>query len=174
MGGRKASAIMRSACSESKQKKMPKRTGHKIFTGVTGEYFVAAEISRQGGIATITHKNTPDIDILASSVDGSRIVSIQVKTGRSDIGGFIVGQARMRAPVKNSFYAFVLLKVGYPPEYWIVPQSVVARTAELDYQNWIKGRPAQSKRAPRTLRWKRLRSRAFEKYHDNWDILRIW
>ncbi|MEK7117637.1 MAG: hypothetical protein AAB861_02575, partial [Patescibacteria group bacterium] len=110
------------------------------FIGIAGEYFVAAEISKRGGIATITSKNTPDIDILASSADGKKTVSIQVKTGRLTTGGFIVGKEEMRLFGPNIFYVFVLLKEGAEIGYWIIPQPIVAQTTESDYQNWIKGR----------------------------------
>ncbi|PIP29725.1 hypothetical protein COU12_01165 [Candidatus Jorgensenbacteria bacterium CG10_big_fil_rev_8_21_14_0_10_54_38] len=147
---------------------------HKGFTGIAGEYFTAAEISKRGGIATITLKNTPDIDILASSADGKKTVSIQVKAGRLTTGGFIVGREKMRSFGRSSFYVFVSLKEGAEKGYWIIPQSVVARITESDYQRWIKGRPARSKRAPRTFQWKHLKSRRFQKYHDNWGVLGLW
>jgi hypothetical protein len=35
------------------------------LAGVSGEYFVAAELSRRGFIASITMRNTRGIDILA-------------------------------------------------------------------------------------------------------------
>ncbi len=148
-----------------------KKTGHKIFTGVAGEYFVAAEISKRGAIATITLKNVPNIDILTSSVDGKRTANIQVKTGRLTTGGFIVGRDSMETLGKNFFYVFVLLKDGAESEYWIVPQSVVAKTAGSDYKMWIKGRPAKSRNAPITFKWKYLKSKSFQKYHNNWKIL---
>ncbi|MGB2998104.1 MAG: hypothetical protein WBC59_05650, partial [Phycisphaerae bacterium] len=48
-----------------------------ILVGVSGEYFVAAELSRRGYIASITLRNTRGIDILAANADASRSVSIQ-------------------------------------------------------------------------------------------------
>ena len=45
-----------------------------ILTGVSGEYFVAAELSRRGYIASITLRNTAGVDVLASSADGSKQV----------------------------------------------------------------------------------------------------
>ncbi len=159
---------------KEKIKKVLNNTGHKIFTGVAGEYFVVAEISKRNAIATITSKNTPNIDILASSLDGKKTANIQVKTGRRTTGGFIVGSSSMKSLGSNFFYVFVLLKDKSESEYWIIPQIVVAKIVELDYQRWIKGRPVKSKKAPRTLKWRRLRSKKFEKYHNNWDILRLW
>jgi hypothetical protein len=55
------------------------RTNYNI-TGVAGEYFVAAELSRRGWIATVTLKNTPNIDLIATTLDGLRSINIQVKT----------------------------------------------------------------------------------------------
>ena len=155
-------------------KKLSKKIGHKIFAGLAGEYFVAAEISKRGAIATITLKNVPNIDILASSVDGKQTANIQVKAGRLTTGGFIVGHSPMKILGKKFFYVFVFLKDIGGSEYWIVPQAVVARTAEQDYQKWIKGRPIKSKKAPRTLRWEYLKSKKFQKYHNNWKILRLY
>ena len=54
----------------------------KGLTGVAGEYFVAAELSRRGYIASITLRNTRGIDILASNADATRQVAIQVKTNQ--------------------------------------------------------------------------------------------
>jgi len=155
-------------------KRHSKKIGHKIFTGIAGEHFVAAEISKRGAIATITLKNVPNIDVLASSVDGKRTVNIQVKTGRRTTGGFIVGHNPMKTLGKRFFYIFVFLKDVGESECWIIPQAVVAKTVELNYQKWIKGRPAKSKKAPRTLQWKHLKSKRFQKYYNNWKILGLW
>ncbi|MBC5785979.1 hypothetical protein H8N03_23780 [Ramlibacter sp. USB13] len=48
--------------------------------GVSGEYFVAAELSRPGYIASLTRRNTRGLDILASNADAPKSVDIQVKT----------------------------------------------------------------------------------------------
>jgi hypothetical protein len=42
-----------------------------ILCGVAGEYFVAAELSRRGYVASVTLRNTCGIDILASNVDAT-------------------------------------------------------------------------------------------------------
>ena len=43
----------------------------KILSGVAGEYFVAAEMSRRGYIASLTLKNTRGIDVLAASANAA-------------------------------------------------------------------------------------------------------
>lgn len=52
----------------------------KGIIGVSGEYFVAAELSQLGIIATLTLKNTPSIDILATNLESGKYANIQVKT----------------------------------------------------------------------------------------------
>jgi hypothetical protein len=51
-----------------------------ILCGVSGEYFVAAELSRRGYVASLTLRNTRGIDVLASNADATKAVGIQVKT----------------------------------------------------------------------------------------------
>ena len=48
-----------------------RRAAYNI-TGVSGEYFVAAELSRRGWVAVLTLKNTPNIDLIATTPDGDR------------------------------------------------------------------------------------------------------
>jgi hypothetical protein len=62
---------------------MSKIIDNNSTVGIAGEYFVAAELTRRGYVASLTGKNTKAIDILASSKDGSRAVSIQVKTSNN-------------------------------------------------------------------------------------------
>ena len=51
------------------------------LVGQTGEYLVAAELSRRGLIATTFTGNVPHYDVLASDEIG-RYVSVQVKASR--------------------------------------------------------------------------------------------
>ena len=51
-----------------------------LLAGVAGEYFVAAELSRRGYIASITLRNTRGIDIVVTNKDATKTVTIQCKT----------------------------------------------------------------------------------------------
>ena len=53
-----------------------------ILAGVAGEYFVAAELSRRGWIASISLRNTRGIDILVTNQEASRSITIQCKTSQ--------------------------------------------------------------------------------------------
>jgi hypothetical protein len=61
------------------------------LSGVSGEYFIAAELSRQGYIASITLKNTRGIDILVTNAAAKRSVAIQVKTSRRERDAWVLG-----------------------------------------------------------------------------------
>ncbi len=50
------------------------------LTGLTGEYFVCAEICRHKFLALTTPKNNPMFDVIATNMTGSKSVFIQVKT----------------------------------------------------------------------------------------------
>ena len=52
--------------------------------GIAGEYFVAAELSRRGHIASVTLKNTKGIDVLVTDADAENYIGIQVKTNAGD------------------------------------------------------------------------------------------
>ena len=48
-----------------------------LLAGVAGEYFVAAELSRRGFIASITLRNTRGIDIVVTNKYATKNVTIQ-------------------------------------------------------------------------------------------------
>ena len=50
------------------------------ITGSAGEFIVAAELSRRRIIATLTLKNTPLIDVIATNPKKGLVANIQVKT----------------------------------------------------------------------------------------------
>ena len=51
-----------------------------LLTGISGEYFVAGELSRKGYIALLTLKSTAGVDILVSNPENAKTINIQVKT----------------------------------------------------------------------------------------------
>src|SRR5207247_3558806 len=81
---------------------MPKKTNTKanpnpttippVLTGVAGEYFVAAELSRRGYIASISLRNTRGIDILATNEAATRSITIQCKTNQSGARNWMLNE----------------------------------------------------------------------------------
>jgi hypothetical protein len=105
------------------------------LVGQTGEYLVAAELSRRGLIATTFTGNVPHYDIIASNERGQH-VSVQVKASRGsswqfgDIRCFcdisfkgkrqIVGKPN-RPPVSRLIVVFVKIDPNGSDEFFILP-----------------------------------------------------
>lgn len=98
-----------------------------LLCGVSGEYFVAAELSKRGYIASITLRNTKGVDILCSNADTTKTIGIQVKTNGGSKRGWILNQKAENYYENNLFYIFVNLNnLIKAPEYFIVPSKIVA------------------------------------------------
>ena len=85
-----------------------------LLAGVAGEYFVAAELSRRGYIASISLRNTCGIDILATNAEASRSVTIQCKTNQLDRTSWMLNDKSESFASDSHFYVFVVL--GSPVE----------------------------------------------------------
>lgn len=113
------------------------------LTGLAGAYFVAAELSQLGYIATLTSRNTEGIDILASNLDGSKVASIQVKTSSAKqrerfSRSWILGKKHEDIYSANLFYVFVDLKEGdKKPDFYVVPSKVVADYIRTTHAKWL-------------------------------------
>ena len=104
------------------------------LAGQTGEYLVAAELSRRGLIATTFTGNVPHYDIIASDEDGNH-VSVQVKASRGsswqfgDITQFclisfngkrqVVGRPK-RCPVRRLVVVFVSINATGADRFYIL------------------------------------------------------
>jgi len=92
-------------------------------SGLSGEYFVAAELYRRGFSVGLTIGNAKAIDILAEK-DGSTY-QIQVKTIRSKKS---VGWPLMERQIKdNVIYVMVNLNFEEQPDYYIMTPGKVRR-----------------------------------------------
>ncbi len=140
------------------------------LAGVAGEYFVAAELSRRGFIASITMRNSPGIDILATDIRAKKAVTIQCKTSRSSTKGWILSDKAESFTPKNHFYVFVRLGAATDrPAYHIVPAKIVATYVSSRHQAWLKGKePNGGKRKDSAMR---VFIDAEDKYLEKWDLL---
>ncbi len=116
-----------------------------INSGISGEYYVAAELTKRGYVASLTSKNTKAIDLLASNQDGSKVVSIQVKTARNG-KSFTLGQKDEELFDNGSlFYIFVNLNITTKRdtieygqiEYYIVPMRKVKNYIYNSHRQWL-------------------------------------
>jgi hypothetical protein len=140
------------------------------LTGVAGEYFVAAELSRLGYIATLTLKNTRGIDILAANLKATKSISIQVKTNQGQKKEWPLHQKAENHITDNLFYVFVNLKgLNELPDFHIVPSEVVAAHCKTTHLEWLAtpGRKGQPHNDSTMRKYADLDS----KYLGRWELL---
>jgi len=110
------------------------------LVGVAGEYLVAGELTLRGYIASVTLRNSRGIDIIASTSDGSKSLSIQVKTNSNGNNEWILNKKSEKFYSDNHYYIFVALdSLGNRPNFYIVPSSVVATYVTQSHSNWLNG-----------------------------------
>lgn len=143
-----------------------------VLAGVSGEYFVAAELSRKGYIASITLRNTKGVDILCSNSDATKTVGIQVKTNSGSNRSWILNKKAEEYFADNLFYVFVNLNNGQRhPDFFIVPSNVVAEYTKERHSNWLKtpGKKGQKHKDTPMRKFDDPK----EKYLNRWDLLNL-
>jgi hypothetical protein len=140
--------------------------------GVAGEYFVAAELSIRGFLASITLRNSRGIDIIVSSPDASRSVSIQVKTSNRGGPKWILNKKAESYIGENHYYVFVVLRgFSQRPDFYVVPSEVVAEYTSTSHRRWLEGRKADgSARKDSAIRNFRDPD---GQYREAWHLLRL-
>lgn len=146
-----------------------RRRLNKILAGVAGEYFVAAELSRRGFVATLTLRNTRGVDILASNADATKSVGIQVKTTRGKDAKWILSKKADTDTAENLVYVFVRLPDSGAPEYHVVPRKVVSESVRQKYQAWL-AKPRRDGTSHPETGMRIFRDRE-NQYRDQWDLL---
>jgi len=141
-----------------------------IIAGVAGEYFVAAELSRRGYIASISLRNTRGIDILATNAKASRSVTIQCKTTRLKNKVWMLNKKCEHFVSDNHFYVLVSLRgISDLPNFHIVPSKQVAKVTKRSHRKWlVKLRRDGGERKNNSLR---LFPDRDDKYLGKWNLL---
>jgi hypothetical protein len=109
----------------------------RTLSGIAGEYFVAAELSRRGYVASLTLRNTRGIDLLASNADATKSVGIQVKASQGGKRDWLLTEAAEANAAENLFYVLVRLNGLAMPDYYIVPRAVVAKYVRSEHREWL-------------------------------------
>lgn len=142
----------------------------KILSGIAGEYFVAAELSRRGFIAAVTLRNTRGADILVSRTDSEKSATIQVKTIQTGNVEWVLSQSDEIPKKGNHYYVFVALNGCEAPEYHVVPGEEVAQwCADFHVKYMSERKKDGSKKKDTTMRV----FRPGEKYRNRWDLISV-
>lgn len=118
--------------------------GRSQFIGASGQFYVAHQLTKRFIHASITIGNAPSVDIIAAKENGSKSISIQVKTSqdayrRSRYGRegceWDVGAGVIEKISSNLWYALVDLKLGSEnePDVYIVPSLWVGDFVKADW-----------------------------------------
>lgn len=110
----------------------------KQLSGIAGEYYVAAELSRRGYLAAITLRNSEGIDILVSNPEGNKLISIQVKTTQNK-KKWILSKKIENEKSKNKFFVFVSIPedISLKPDYCIINSKTLSEKIYNGHRNWL-------------------------------------
>jgi hypothetical protein len=140
---------------ESKTSQLHLQTG---LIGAAGEYYVAAELSRRGWLATVTVKNAPGTDVLAKDRQTGFMVSIQTKTTTGS-RSFLLSKRDEEKPAEggHEWYALVQLRERREerPNFYVIPRAI----ARGEQTRW------------RDTGMRTIERRDVEAWNDRWDLL---
>lgn len=141
-----------------------------VLVGVSGEYFVAAELSRRGYVASISLRNTRGLDILATNQEASRSITIQVKTSQMAHKDWMLSEKCEDFVSDTHFYVFVGLGgIQERPSYHIVPSRIIAERIGTGHKKWLRTlRRDGQKHADTPMR--KFSDREDE-FLEKWDLL---
>jgi hypothetical protein len=144
------------------------------FISTAGTYYVMHKLAMNEIHASCTFGNAPNVDILASSIDGSKSISIQVKTSscairwkgrgqdkKPDHLEWNLGLKAAKTSLENLFFTFVDLDDDYDggTVVYIVPSKFIFEY----FEGWVDD-----------LKWVRFHIPLNEilPFKENWEIVR--
>ena len=157
---------------------------NKKLVGQTGEYLIAAELSRRGLIATRFTGNLPHYDIIASD-EGGHLVFVQVKASRGPSWQFgnitryceiafdgkrqVVGKAKA-CPVLRLVVTLVKIEDDGKDHFYILPWERLRDLLVEHYRAFLAKHDGI-----RPKKWNSLHCSIDEKtlhpYRDRWEII---
>jgi hypothetical protein len=152
---------------------MPKNSNNLV--GVTGEYFVCAELGKRGILALITPKNNPLFDIVAVAPDASRTVTIQIKTmSVRNNQGWKLGMDICEEKNNPLLYTVLVNLTSTEIEYYIYEYDTLSKRVDEEYKKYLnKKKKDGGSRKDIAFRWYDLKwfSENDKSRKNNWDIL---
>ena len=127
---------------------------NKQVVGMIGVYFMAWELSRRGYVAVPTVRNVKSSDLLVTNLDGTRAVTLQVKTRKGtdfpvasfpeEPTDYDAGSQWLEAQVSVSptrFFSFVQIdEDGSTVNYWVMPSEEVLKEVKRVRDEYLGGR----------------------------------
>jgi hypothetical protein len=130
------------------------------FTGMTGVYLVAAELSRRQFLVSPTSRSAHTADLLVTDAECRNTYAVQVKTNASTFTFWLVNPKTSRIVSENLVYALVNLRET-GPEFYLVPSAVVAKKV-------VVSQPSKT----RKVAWYSVYLKDIAEFKDNWSIFK--
>lgn len=110
----------------------------RTLSGIAGEYYVAAELSRRGFLAAITLRNSDGVDILVSNFSGNQLFSVQVKTTQNKFKWLLNVKVENEI-VENKYFIFVNMPANLNdhPKYRFVKATELALHIKEGHARWL-------------------------------------
>jgi len=149
----------------------------RSLNSIAGAYFVAGELSQRGHIATVTVRNTRGIDVLASKLDGSKSVSILVRTSsvkerENYTRSWSMGKRDENVFSDYLFYVFVDIKYNNEkPDYYVVKSKIVAEYVKAIHHEYLKSGGDGKPHPEGEMRAFVIEDSDVEKFLSRWDTL---
>lgn len=144
------------------------------LVGAAGEYFVAAELSQRGWLATVTIKNAKATDVLAQRLEPPppRILSVQTKTTSPGNENFTLSARDESVAIhEDQWFVFVgLSRPGLRPNFWIVPHDVVAARIYSSHRHWL-GTPSPTGKDRNDTPRRAIHRGHLDGYQEAWELL---
>jgi hypothetical protein len=135
--------------------RLQNRTTNNLV-GTAGEYYVCAELCRHGYLALLTPKNNPLFDVVATNVEGTVSVSIQVKTRsvRNTQGWKLSTQTNSTETPGVPFVVLVNLHDDRLPDFYVYRyMEFVSRVTEIFQEYITKPKRSGEARKDPGFRW---------------------
>jgi hypothetical protein len=130
------------------------------FTGMTGLFLVAAELSKRSFIVSPTSRSAQAADLLVTDTMCKNVYAVQVKTNAATFNFWLVNKNTSQIISDNLVYALVnLRKAG--PEFFLVPSKVVATNIAV----------SKITQTSKTV-WYSIDSKDIVSFKDNWEIFK--
>lgn len=146
--------------------------------GRAGEHFVAAELHRRGAYAVTFAGNMPRIDILASDLDQTRTVAIQVKTMRSGSWQTSIKYAVPvpANPADDHFWILVHLgrSLDASPAYYIAPEPWMLNDIYEKHAAYLAKHGGVRPGGNPDSKHHSIRVSRVADWRDRWDLLGIF
>jgi hypothetical protein len=152
--------------------------------GLAGEYYVLAQLTAQGLIATLTLGHTKGIDIIVTNQDINQLFKVEVKTTinpprreklfHKNNQSYHWPMSEKHETLKDNklIYCFVYIEnVTELPKFFLVPSKEVARYVKWEHNHWLKSRKNEVQST--TMRNFRIEVNDPKGYCNNWEIFKL-